>query len=281
MFTTVIVGLGLMGGSFAMAAQGFKGGRICAIDTDKQVMAAALKSGVIESGSSSPDIISKADLAILCLNPADTISFIQRNAALFKPGSLVTDISGVKRAIHPAIALLPPEVEYVGSHPMAGRECSGFKNAQKDLFKGANYIITPENASDKSVSLIRELAAYIGCSNIITSTAETHDRNIAYTSQLMHVLAAAICFDSDLKASIGFDGNSFRDCTRVAKLDPLMWSSLFALNADYLSSSVKKLEDSLGYLRLLIEGRNTKDIEQALLKAVKLKEEWQNAKDSR
>lgn len=156
----------------------------------------------------------------------------------FKPGAMVTDVCGVKGAILEGAKVLPDTVSFVGGHPMAGTEFSGIQHALVNMFHGAHYILTPNDQSrPEHVALMERLAVHIGCANIVKTTPENHDAIIAYTSQMMHIIAVAVCDDPSLFQYQGFEGDSFRGCTRVAALDVPLWTQLFTMNSKALGSA--------------------------------------------
>ena len=182
----------------------------------------------------------------------------EANRDRFKPGALVTDVCGIKTAIVEGAAVLPEAVDFIGGHPMAGRETSGIFHADGALFRGAHYIITPGPRSCPShVALLERIARHIGCRDVVNTTTQKHDAIIAYTSQVMHIMAVAVCDDPDLFDCKGFEGGSFRDCTRVAALDVPLWTELFSMNAPALCTVIRTLEDNLRAYREVIESGDT------------------------
>ena len=164
----------------------------------------------------------------------------------------------MKTAVMEASQCLPESVDFIGGHPMAGKEKGGIENADPHLFYGAHYIITPrETSTEEHVGLMRRLAVYIGCRDLVQTTPEHHDAIIAYTSQVMHVMAVAICDDPTMFDCLGYEGGSFRDCTRVAALDVPLWTQLFSMNGAALTQVIKRLEDHLRDYREAIESGNT------------------------
>ncbi|MDD4714925.1 MAG: prephenate dehydrogenase/arogenate dehydrogenase family protein, partial [Oscillospiraceae bacterium] len=170
-----------------------------------------------------------------------------------------------KTAIAEGAKALPDGVFYIGGHPMAGRETSGIQNAVGTLFHGAHYILTPGPGSRKDhVQLLTRIARHIGCKDVVQTTPQEHDKLIAYTSQIMHIMAAAVCDDPDLFRCKGFEGNSFRDCTRVAALDVPLWTELFSMNAPALCEMIRRLEENLRSYRHAIASGNTERLSEKL-----------------
>ena len=254
-----IIGLGLIGGSMAMALRGFEDYELVGVDQDPDTLAFAAAHGVADRLTDDAlAVLSQADVVYLCLHPRGIVRFLEANRDRFKPGALVTDVCGIKTAIVEGAAVLPEAVDFIGGHPMAGRETSGIFHADGALFRGAHYIITPGPRSRPShVALLERIARHIGCRDVVNTTTQKHDAIIAYTSQVMHIMAVAVCDDPDLFDCKGFEGGSFRDCTRVAALDVPLWTELFSMNAPALCTVIRTLEDNLRAYREVIESGDT------------------------
>ncbi|MBO5340737.1 MAG: prephenate dehydrogenase/arogenate dehydrogenase family protein [Oscillospiraceae bacterium] len=246
-----IIGLGLIGGSMAMALQGFEDHEVVGVDVSQPTLRFAAENHVADRVTSDAEqALRQADIVFLCLHPQGIVDFLAEHRDHFRPGALVTDVCGVKTAIVEAAQVLPPEVEFIGGHPMAGTEFSGVQNALRHMFRDAHYIIVPdENSSPEKVALLERMAAYIGCSDVVRTTPRQHDAIIAYTSQMMHIIAVSVCDDPQLFEFMGFEGDSFRGCTRVAALDVPLWTQLFSLNADALDQALERLEQNIGAYR--------------------------------
>lgn len=276
-----IVGLGLMGGSLALALRDFHEAHIIGVNRSEQALREALDCHAIDEGYVlNHDIANKAfktsDLVILCQYPNAVMSFLEEYSMYAKPNSLWTDVAGIKtEVIAQARRYLPNDVEFLGAHPMAGREISGFDAAVATLFDGCNYVLCPtEENSPEAIELLEEMARYVGSGRITYATPKHHDTMIAYTSQMAHALAAAIVDSPLLFESKGFEGGSFRDLTRVATLNPEMWSELFVLNSDALNDVLKQLEQDIAIIRMLIESKDQQALCAHLAKSTKRKEEW-------
>ena len=255
----MFIGLGLIGGSMALALNGYPGLECYAVDRDDATRFEALGQNAVRACwkdiESAP--IGDMDILVLCLHPRACAEFIAEHAHRITPGTLVTDVCGVKRPIYAAVeALGERSFIYLGGHPMAGRECGGFHNAKADLFRGAHYILTPdETVPEYCVKLMESLASFIGCSDVIRTNPQVHDELIGYTSQLMHVMALALCDQHLLFDSYGFEGGSFRGATRVAALEPNLWCELFVANSETLADLTDELIEKLGeYSALLRSG---------------------------
>ena len=255
----MFIGLGLIGGSMALALQGYPQADLCSVERDAGVRAEALRRGAVRAAwSCAQDApIEAMDVVVLCLHPDACVQFVREQAHRLAPGALLTDVCGVKRPLQQAVlALEERRFVYLGGHPMAGRECGGFQNADGDLFRGCHYILTPdESVPQESIRLMEKLVTHMGAADVILSNPQSHDERIAYTSQLMHVLALALSDQRLLFDSYGFEGGSFRGATRVAALDPVLWCELFFSNRETLAELTDELVLMLSqYSALLREG---------------------------
>ena len=252
-----IVGLGRIGGSMAKSLRGFENAQICGCDISPVVTEKALSDGAIDEAAPAAEAVSGADLVILCLYPSACVDFVRDNAAYFKSGAVISDTAGIKGYLIERLAeILPDGVDFVGAHPMAGREKGGYESSVKELFEGSTYLIVPGKAKRESVRLIEDMASYIGCRKSVICDSETHDAMIAYTSQLMHVVAAALCDSPYLRRSADFSAGSLRDCTRVALINAPMWSELFCENSDALCARIEELEESLDKIKKATRARD-------------------------
>ena len=230
--TIAVVGLGLIGGSLCKAIQAHTTHTCLGLDTDAQTARQAVKDGAIHRAIDA-DGLGEADLTIVALHPKQTIAFLTAHAGVFRPGSLVMDVCGVKRAVVDAVQkpLTDAGVTFIGAHPMAGREFSGFSHARADLFQNASLILTPDDTTPKTaLQTIRTLAADLGFSRVVRTTPDEHDRIIAFTSQLAHVVSSAYIKSPSQQKQRGFSAGSYQDMTRVAYLNEDMWTDLFLMN---------------------------------------------------
>lgn len=264
--TVLLVGLGLIGGSMAMALKDFEDFEVVGTARSEKTRNYAREHGVCDRVVESADeAISEADVVIFGMNPKGIADQIVRYKDAFKPGAVVTDVGGIKTSIMEAAKCLPDGVDFIGCHPMAGKEVSGIENADKELFKSAHFIITPgEKSRQEHIDLLWRMGQYMGFRDIVVTTPEEHDAIIAYTSQLMHVLAVATCDDEGLFRCKGFEGGSFRDCTRVAALDVPLWAELFSMNAPALCKCIQNLEDNLRAYREVLEAGDTEKLVEKL-----------------
>ena len=252
----LIVGLGLLGGSYAKVLKRF-GFHISAITLDQSSIDYAIKENIIDEGSVSLDerMIGEADLVIFALYPHVFVEWIEKNQGLLKSGALITDVTGVKRSIVYQIQdILRPDVEFVAAHPMAGREVSGVENSNDRMFIGANYIVTPtEKNTPEAIQTCIELGRLLGFSNVTTLAPEEHDEMIGFLSQLTHCIAITLMTCNDKENMEKFTGDSFRDLTRIAKINDLMWSELFIANKDMLLEQMNLFIDKFNALKTMLE----------------------------
>ena len=252
----LIVGLGLLGGSYARVLKRF-GFHISAITLEQSSIDYAIKEGIIDEGSTEVDerLIGEADLVIFALYPHVFVEWIQKNQHLLKSGALITDVTGVKRSIVYQIqAMLRPDVEFVAAHPMAGREVSGVEHSTDRMFIGANYIVTPtEKNTPEAVQTCIELGRLLGFSNVTTLSPEEHDEMIGFLSQLTHCIAITLMTCNDKEDMEKFTGDSFRDLTRIARINDLMWSELFVANKDVLLEQMDLFMQKFNSLKAMLE----------------------------
>ena len=255
----LIVGLGLLGGSYARVLRRF-GFHVSAITLEQSSIDYALRENIIDEGSTELDkkIIGDADIVIFALYPHVFVEWIEKNQALFKSGALITDVTGVKRSIVYKIQdMLRPDVEFVAAHPMAGREVSGVENSNDRMFVGANYIVTPtEKNTPEAIATCIELGRLLGFSNVTTLTPEEHDEMIGFLSQLTHCIAITLMTCNDKENMEKFTGDSFRDLTRIARINDLMWSELFVENKDMLLEQMNLFINKFNDLKDMLESED-------------------------
>ena len=250
-----IVGLGLIGGSLAAALRGFEDYEVVGVARRQETLDYAREHGVCDRGTlDAAQALAEADVTFLCTAPSTVVRYLRDDREVFRPGSLVTDVCGIKTAIMKAAQVLPPQVDFIGCHPMAGTEFSGIEHSFPELFQRCHFILTPRAESAPAhVALMERIADYIGAADVVQTTPERHDQIIAYTSQLMHIIALSVCDDAELFQCKGFEGGSFRDCTRVAALDVPLWKELMTLNADALTQVIIRLEENIHAYRVALE----------------------------
>ena len=229
----LIVGLGLLGGSYAKALKK-KGFTVNAITRSQSSIDYALEKGLIDRGSTQVDaeLIQSADLMVFALYPHVFLDWIRDNGHLIKEGTVLTDVTGVKSCIVYEIQdMLKPGVEFIAAHPMAGREVYGVENSDDGIFKGANYIVVPtEKNSYSAIELCQSLGHTLGFGDVSVLTPEKHDQMIAFLSQLTHCIAVSLMCATDAASLERYTGDSFRDLTRIANINDEMWSELFLSN---------------------------------------------------
>lgn len=238
----LIVGLGLMGGSYAIALKK-KNYSVGCITLDRDSVDYALENGIIDYGTTEvdPEIIAGADVIVFALYPHVFVDWIEKNQKYFRPGTVITDVTGVKSAIVYRIqSMLRRDVEFIAAHPMTGREVYGVRNSTDRSFCEANYIVTPtEKNTQGAIELAKELGRDMGFARIVELTPEKHDEVIAFVSQLAHCIAITLMTCNGLERLEDFTGNSFRDLTRIAHINENMWSELFLLNKKALLNEME------------------------------------------
>ena len=252
----LIVGLGLLGGSYARALRRF-GFHISAITKEQSSIDYALKEKIIDEGSTELDerIIGEADLVVFALYPHVFVEWIEKNQSLLKSGALITDVTGVKGSVVYKIQdMLRPDVEFIAAHPMAGREVSGVENSTEKMFVGANYIVTPtDRNTPEAIQTCVELGRLLGFSNVAALSPEEHDEMIGFLSQLTHCIAITLMTCNDKEHMEKYTGDSFRDLTRIARINDLMWSELFVANKQVLLDQMDMFINEFGRLKAMIE----------------------------
>ena len=266
----LIVGLGLMGGSYARALHRV-GFHVNAIAHKQEDIDFALSEGFIDRGAAFPDpeLISSAELVIFALYPHVFKEWIAENQKYFKPGTLLTDVTGVKRCIVYDIQdMLRDDVEYISAHPMAGREVLGVRNSDDSIFRVANYIVVPtERNTPEAIETCKSLGRVMGFARITQLTPEKHDEMIAFVSQLTHCIAVSLmtCNDAD---HIGtYTGDSFRDLTRIANINEDMWTELFLDNIDALIHQMDLFSAEFGRLRWMLASRDVDGMKEMMRKS--------------
>ena len=235
-----VVGLGLIGGSLSLALKR-AGYKVYGYDSSEEVVRFALEKGITDGTAN--DFLS-FDVLFVALPPQATLDFILQTP--FNSGAVVCDICGVKKFIEDGVYAHRRDIRYVGAHPMAGKEVSGIENACEILFDGANMVITRGMYTDeRAFSVVKTLTKDMGFARIVECSAEVHDKKIAYTSQLAHVVSNSYVNDKEISACLGFTGGSFQDMTRIAGVDENVWAALYLKNADNLSEKCDNLIASL------------------------------------
>ena len=248
----LVVGLGLLGGKYALelTRAGF---HVDGINRSEGHLQYALEHGYIASGKTHDfeDLVRQADHIIFGLYPTALLDWFRTYGSLLKPGCIFTDVSGVKTGlVEPVQALCPAGVEFIASHPMAGRETSGVAHSAEVNFAPANFIITPtEKNTPEAIEWCRTLARTLGFARISVLSPAEHDHMIGYVSQLCHAIAVSLMCASDNTELAKYTGDSFRDLTRIARINDKMWAELFLWNKDNLISEIDMFSDALATMR--------------------------------
>ncbi len=248
----LIVGLGLIGGSYARSLHR-KGYRVEAITKEQSSVDYAIENDIIDFGTTKPDpdVISRADLVIFALYPKAFAEWIEENQKYFKSGAVLTDVTGVKCGVVDKIqSILRPDVEFIAAHPMAGKEVYGVENSDDKIFRDANYIVVPtEKNTEEAIQMCEQLGWVLGFNYVARLSPEEHDEMIAYLSQLTHCIAVTLMCCHDNGHLVNYTGDSFRDLTRIAKINDEMWSELFMMNREKLLSQMDLFIDKFKALR--------------------------------
>lgn len=254
-----IIGLGLMGGSIAMKLKLHH--CIAAFDINPESLLLAAEKDIVDETYDDIASFAKAiDVVYLCLYPQTIIEFVKQNQSLFRPGTVLIDIAGIKtKLVNELVPILRDDLDFVFTHPIAGREKQGVAFATDAMFNGANYIITPTVKNKKeNLELVSNLAKELGFRHVAQLTPEGHDEIIAYTSQLTHVLSLALVNSDDSHYHTSeFIGDSYRDLTRIAMINETLWSELFLSNKEHLLSKIGDFQVALEKYRVAIETNNT------------------------
>ena len=255
----LIVGLGVIGGSYAHALTR-AGYDVSCITELQATVDYAKEHGMIRYGTTELDekLIASSELIIFALYPTVFIDWIEKNQALFAPGTLITDVTGVKVSVVEKVqSMLRPDVEFISAHPMAGRERSGVEYSDPDVFKGANYIVTPtEKNSQDAITVAKELGEVLGFARISELSPKEHDEMIAFLSQLTHCIAVCLMNCNNTPNLEKYTGDSFRDLTRIAKINDKMWSELFLMNKDALLCEMDSFISEFQKFREMLANEN-------------------------
>lgn len=269
----VIVGLGVIGGSFAMALRESGYNEIYGIDIDEKTIKKAIEMNLIKDGSTNGEYLLKnADLVIISIYPKLIKKFIKENNHNFKDGSIITDTTGIKRLfINEIRDVIPKNVDFIFGHPMAGREKKGLDFASKDVFKNANYILVDtEYNKSKNIDILENIIYSIGFSKIKKVSSQFHDEIISFTSQLPHVLSVALInSDEEGRETGDYIGDSYRDLTRIANINEDLWCELFMGNKENLLNSIDRFINQIYCLKESIENNNDSFLIEQFRKASK------------
>ncbi len=277
----LIVGLGLIGGSYAMSLtrQGYA---VYAIDTDPNSIRYAVENGLVKAGATDvaealeKNLLGNADVVVFGLYPNTMLQWIQTNQRHFKPGAILTDVSGVKCNVIDVIQQgLRQDVEFIGCHPMAGKEVSGVQNSSEDIFPAANFIVTPTpQNSQEAVDFAKDLGKLLGFHTVSELDPQSHDEMIGFLSQLTHAIAVSLMTCNDDKDLQKYTGDSFRDLTRIARINEKLWTELFFLNKDILIRDIDAFSAELQRLKHMLQQGDRSGLNAMFIKSTARRKEF-------
>ena len=269
-----IVGLGLIGGTYAKCLRKYPY-EIIGIDISPEVLEYALSENIIDQGFTNPaEILRDLDVVFLCLYPDSTINFVRTHINNFKRGAIISDVVGIKRSIIDQLDVYKDDdVEFVFTHPIAGRETKGVKYSDEAIFQNANFVITPTKSNtDEALNLIETLAKQMGFKNITRISDVDHDDIIAFTSQLTHAIAISLVNSDDNKHDTSlFIGDSYKDLTRIAMINEELWSELFIQNKDFLTKRITSFENKLTELKNAIATKDKDKIKEIMKESARIR----------
>ncbi|MCQ2458951.1 MAG: prephenate dehydrogenase [Ruminococcus sp.] len=270
----LVVGLGLIGGSLCKAMKKYTYHTVIGSDLNKDIEFAALRDVALDKVFEGD--YTEADLVIVALFPEAAERYINENISKFRKGTLLTDVCGIKGSFSARVKKTAEEngVRYLGIHPMAGKEFGGYYNSTSELFQKSNFIIAPfDDSREEDIENLRKLASEIGAGKIVITSPENHDRMIAYTSQLAHIVSSAYVKSPELQLECGFSGGSFQDMTRIATMNENMWTDLFMQNKEYLKYELRILIENLEKYNDALENEDAEKMRQLIAEGRELKEE--------
>ncbi|MDE6789003.1 MAG: prephenate dehydrogenase [Ruminococcus sp.] len=270
----LVVGLGLIGGSICKALKKYTSHFVVGCDINHDIEYSALRDVAIDEEFKGT--FSGFDLVIMSLFPDATEKYIRENITGFDKNTLITDVCGIKGAFSERVKTLAEEngMRYVGIHPMAGKEFGGYHNSSADLFQKANFIVAPfEDSLADDIELLKNLAKEIGAGKIVVTSPENHDKMIAYTSQLAHIVSSAYVKSPELGLECGFSGGSFQDMTRIATMNERMWTDLFMQNRENLMYELDTLIENLNKYNSALKNNNSEEMLRLIAEGRQLKEE--------
>ena len=263
----LIVGLGLIGGSYAKALMK-KGYHVSAITRSRSTIDYALENGIIAEGACQidPDIIGRADILVFALYPQVFIDWIRDYQQYIKPGAILTDVTGVKcSVVYEVQGLLRDDLEFIAAHPMAGREVYGIENSDETIFQKANYIVTPTAKNTQlAIELCKQLGWELGFARVSCLSPEEHDDMIGFLSQLTHCIAISLMNCNDTPGMEAYTGDSFRDLTRIARINENMWTELFLRNREILLKHMDAFSETFSDFRDMLEAGDAEGMREAM-----------------
>ena len=272
----LIVGLGVIGGSYAMALKEAGYEEVYGIDNNLDTLKKAEKLNIIKKGYLNPkEILKEIDLIIISLYPRLVKNFVLENKEYLKDGAIITDATGIKEHfIDDILNILPKGVDFIFGHPMAGREKKGIDFASKEVFKGANYLITVTSSNkEENINLVEQLALNIGFKRVRRISPDYHDKMISFTSQLPHAIAVALInSDEEGRDTGSFIGDSYRDLTRIANINEDLWSELFLGNKENLLESIESFLVEINNIKNCLVDEDQEKLKQLFVKSTKRRE---------
>ncbi len=267
-----IVGLGLIGGSYAMGLSK-KGHKVYGIDKNIQAIQFAKDKGfILEGFNKETAIIEECDCIILAIYPQAILDFLYKNQAHFKENQIITDVCGVKNSFVRKATLLARKATYLSHHPMAGREKIGIEYADDKIFNGANFIITPlEETPQQAMDVLKEIAQDLNFGKITTVSLDKHDQMIGFTSQLTHAIAVSLVNSDYAEDTQRFIGDSYRDLTRIAMINEVLWSELFLENRETLLKHIENFESELNVLKLALKQGDRALLQELFIKSTNIR----------
>jgi len=263
----LIVGLGLIGGSYARGLKRL-GYKVYAISHSQSTIDYALEEGIIDKGSISvePEMVKNADAVIFGLYPETFKEWIANYQQYFKPGIYITDVTGVKGSVvYDIQKILREDVEFIAAHPMAGKEVYGVRNSDDRIFLNANYIVTPtDKNTEAAIEWCKSLGRLLGFKRVSVLSPEEHDETIGFVSQLTHCIAVSLMNCTDNHNLVDYTGDSFRDLTRIARINEKMWSELFLMNKEQLLKQMDIFMEQFGRLKGYLENENVEGMSEMM-----------------
>lgn len=268
-----IAGLGLIGGSLAKAIKR-AGYFVAGYDINESTIQAALQTGAVDTAAAKPSVLYDCEIIFVALYPAGIIEFVEENAPNFMPGSIVVDCCGIKGKICERLYKKSyPNFTFIGGHPMAGTEQNGFSASYACLFDGASFLLTPRPNENKGMlDTLKNLLLSAGFARVVVTTPKHHDRMIAFTSQLPHVLACSYVMSPSCPFHDGYSAGSYKDVSRVAHINPPLWSDLFIDNKDELCTEIDIMIRNMENIRDAVKSGDGKTLTALLQKARTLKD---------
>lgn len=270
-----VIGLGLIGGSISKALKKHTNNEVFGFDINYTVLEKAQGEGVID-GIATKTVISESDLVIICLYAEDILPFVKAHSALFKKGALIMDFCGIKEYICAEAFKIAREngFVFIGGHPMAGREIYGYTASDADLFKGASMILCPDEIGPQTeIETLKALFLKIGFGCVVTTSPKEHDKIIAFTSQLAHIVSSSYIKSETSRYNFGFSAGSYKDLTRVARMNEKMWAGLFMLNKHNLIREIDTIIEHLNEYKAALMDDDKETLEKLIIDGTKLKNE--------